>query len=77
MAGWTVLWGVLLIVWLLNPAPEWGKFSGGPVTTARHASSPTKPPDWVLFEYWFAGFAVLAVVWIAAEWWSRREPHVR
>jgi len=45
--GWNVLWVGLVVVWLQNPALEWGKFSGGAATTGPRAYPATKPPDWL------------------------------
>ncbi len=69
---WNLVWVVLVVVWLLNPALEAGKFSGGAFTTGPRAIIPTKPPDWAMFEYWFVGFALLATAWLLTRRWAGR-----
>jgi hypothetical protein len=69
---WNVLWVGLVVAWLQNPALEWGKFSGGAATTGPRAYPATKPPDWLLFDYWFLGLLALASLWAVARWWAAR-----
>jgi hypothetical protein len=79
MLGWNLLWIALLTVWLLNPDLESGKFSGGAPTTSPSEYPSTKPPDWMLFQFWFVGVVVLAGVWLATRWWAaspRRKPNI-
>lgn len=65
-ALWNLVWAALVGLWLLNPAPS--SHSNGPGVEP----TPTKPPDWAMFEYWFLGFAALATVWLVTKWWTGR-----
>jgi hypothetical protein len=60
--GWTVLWIVLFGIWALDPDPSIAPGYGGPIHL--------KPPDWILFDVWFIGFAVLSAIWLPTRWWS-------
>jgi hypothetical protein len=61
--AWTVLWIVLFGIWALDPDPSIAPGFGGPIRL--------KPPDWLLFDSWFIGFAVLSAIWLVTRWWSR------
>jgi hypothetical protein len=60
--GWTVLWIVLFGIWALDPDPFVAPSYGGPIHL--------KPADWLLFDFWFIGFAGLSAIWLVARWWT-------
>ncbi len=75
--AWNLFWVGLVVVWLQNPALEWGKFSGGAPTTDPRPLPAIKPPDWLLFEYWFVGFLALASLWAARRWAARHRDNAQ
>ena len=62
--GWTVLWIGLFALWAADPQPS--------AAAAYGATEQLKPPDWLLFDVWFSGFAVLAVIWLVTRLQGRR-----
>lgn len=76
--AWNAMWAAVVVVWLLNPAIEAGKFSGGPATTGfPREYPPTKPPDWQLFQYWFVGLVVVVIAWAITRWLAIRSDRVK
>jgi hypothetical protein len=65
--AWTVLWIVLFGIWALNP----GQTFPGEGPGQSRPDIRLKPPDFLLFVFWFVGFAVLSAVWLMTRWRSR------
>lgn len=66
--GWTVLWIVLFGIWALDPGHTF--IGGGPGQPRPDVR--LKPPDWLLFDFWLIGFAVLSTIWLGTRWSSGR-----